>query len=150
MCRATACWRIFASWGITSVEAVQSARVFLIEADFDQDFAERVGARAAGRPGLRGVLHRPERGPPAGLAKATLIEVHLKSGVTDPVAESVMAAIADMGAGSRRRADGPQVRPAGRRSKPSQIETIARKILANDCIEDVVDRRLRPSRPVRT
>ncbi len=30
--------------GINSVEAVQSARVFLIEADFDDAFAKRVGS----------------------------------------------------------------------------------------------------------
>jgi len=122
--------------GIPSVEVVQSARVFLIEADFDQAFAERVARELLTDP-ICEQYHIGRSGPPAGLAKATLIEVHLKSGVTDPVAESVMAAIKDMGA-----------TPAGVRTarkyivlgeiKPSQIETIARKILANDVIEDVV------------
>ena len=122
--------------GIPSVEVVQSARVFLIEADFDQAFAERVARELLTDPVCE-QYHIGRSGPPAGLAKATLIEVHLKSGVTDPVAESVMAAIKDMGA-----------TPAGVRTarkyillgeiKPSQIETIARRILANDVIEDVV------------
>ena len=122
--------------GITSVEAVQSARVFLIEADFDPAFAERVARELLADPVCE-QYYLGRSGPPAGLAKATLIEVHLKSGVTDPVAESVMAAIADMGG-----------RPEGVRTarkyillgevKPSQIDTIARKILANDVIEDVV------------
>ena len=122
--------------GITSVEVVQSARVFLIEADFDQAFAERVARELLADPVCE-QYYLGRSGPPAGLAKATLIEVHLKSGVTDPVAESVMAAIKDMGA-----------TPAGVRTarkyillgeiKPSQIDTIARKILANDVIEDVV------------
>ena len=122
--------------GITSVEVVQSARVFLIEADFDQAFAERVARELLTDP-ICEQYHIGRSGPPAGLAKATLIEVHLKSGVTDPVAESVMAAIKDMGA-----------TPAGVRTarkyillgeiKSSQIEAIARKILANDVIEDVV------------
>ena len=122
--------------GITSVEAVQSARVFLIEADFDPAFAERVARELLADPVCE--QHYTGRsGPPAGLAKATLIEVHLKSGVTDPVAESVMAAITDMG-----------VAPLGVRTarkyvllgdiKPRQIDTIARKILANDVIEDVI------------
>jgi len=122
--------------GITTVEVVQSARVFLIEADFDETFAERVARELLADPVCE-QYHIGRSGPPAGLAKATLIEVHLKSGVTDPVAESVMAAIKDMGA-----------TPAGVRTarkyillgeiKPSQVETIARKILANDVIEDVV------------
>lgn len=122
--------------GIQSIEVVQSARVFLIEAEFDRDFAERVAVELLADPVCE-LYYLGRSGPPPGLAKATLIEVHLKSGVTDPVAESVMAAIKDMGA-----------EPAGVRTarkyvllgeiKPSQIETIARKILANDVIEDVV------------
>ncbi len=122
--------------GITAVEAVQSARVFLIEADFDAPFAERVARELLTDPVCE-QYYIGRSGPPAGLAKATLIEVHLKSGVTDPVAESVMAAITDMG-----------VTPLGGRTarkyvllgdiKPRQIDTIARKILANDVIEDVI------------
>jgi phosphoribosylformylglycinamidine synthase len=122
--------------GIQSIEVVQSARVFLIEAEFDRDFAERVAVELLADPVCE-LYYLGRSGPPPGLAKATLIEVHLKSGVTDPVAESVMAAIKDMGTS-----------PAGVRTarkyvllgeiKPSQIETIARKILANDVIEDVV------------
>jgi phosphoribosylformylglycinamidine synthase len=122
--------------GITTVEAVQSARVFLIQAEFDDAFAERVARELLADPVCE-QYYLGRSGPPAGLAKATLIEIHLKSGVTDPVAESVMAAIADMG-----------VRPQGVRTarkyillgdvKASQIETIARKILANDVIEDVI------------
>ena len=122
--------------GITSVEAAQSARVFLIEADFDGSFAERVARELLADPVCE-EYYLGRSGPPPGLAKATLVEVHLKSGVTDPVAESVMAAIKDMGAV-----------PAGVRTarkyvllgdiKASQIDTIARKILANDVIETVV------------
>jgi phosphoribosylformylglycinamidine synthase len=122
--------------GITSIEAVQSARVFLIEADFDASFAQRVAKELLADPVCE-ECYLGRSGPPPGLAKATLVEVHLKSGVTDPVAESVMAAIKDMGAV-----------PGGVRTarkyvllgdiKMSQIDTIARKILANDVIEDVV------------
>ena len=79
--------------GISSVEAVQSARVYLIEADFDEGFAQRVAKELLTDPVCE--QHYIGRsGAPAGLARATLIEVHLKSGVTDPVAESVMTAIA--------------------------------------------------------
>jgi phosphoribosylformylglycinamidine synthase II len=122
--------------GVTSVEAVQSARVFLIEADCDAAFAERVARELLTDPVCE-EFYIGRSGPPPGLAKATLIEVHLKSGVTDPVAESVTAAIADMG-----------VTPSGVRTarkyvllgdiRRSQIDTISKKILANDVIEDVV------------
>jgi phosphoribosylformylglycinamidine (FGAM) synthase PurS component len=82
--------------GIESVQAVQSARVFLMEADFDKSFATRVAQELLTDPVCE-EYYIGRSGPPAGLAKATLIEVHLKSGVTDPVAESVMTAVADMG-----------------------------------------------------
>ncbi|GAI23714.1 unnamed protein product, partial [marine sediment metagenome] len=82
--------------GISSAEAVQSAKVFLIEADFDDECAQCVGKELLTDPVCE-EYYIGRSGPPAGLAKATLIEVHLKSGVTDPVAESVMAALADMG-----------------------------------------------------
>ncbi|MHC4070283.1 MAG: phosphoribosylformylglycinamidine synthase subunit PurS, partial [Planctomycetota bacterium] len=122
--------------GISSVEAVQSAKVFLIEADFDDDFAQRVGKELLSDPVCE-EYYIGRSGAPAGLAKATLIEVHLKSGVTDPVAESVMAALADMGM-----EDG-HVRTAQKyvllgEINQSQTDTIAKKILANDVIETVI------------
>ncbi len=122
--------------GIDSVQAVQSARVFLMEADFDKNFATRVARELLTDPVCE-EYYIGRSGPPVGLAKATLIEVHLKSGVTDPVAESVMTAVADMGV----RAD--NVRTARKyvmlgEISQNQTETIANKILANDCIEDCV------------
>jgi len=123
-------------FGITSIEAVQSARVFLIEADFDKDLAERIAKELLTDPVCE-QYYIGRSGTPAGLAKATLIEVHLKSGVTDPVAESVTAAIADMGAKVE------TVRTARKYIllgdiTDKQIETIAKKILANDCIETCI------------
>ncbi len=122
--------------GISSVEAVQSAKVFLIEADSDEVFAKRLARELLADPVCE-QFYIGRSGPPAGLAKATLIEVHLKSGVTDPVAESVMTAIADMGVKAN------NVRTARKYIllgdiKPNKIETITKKILANDCIEVVL------------
>ncbi|HNY79521.1 MAG: phosphoribosylformylglycinamidine synthase subunit PurL [Sedimentisphaerales bacterium] len=122
--------------GITTIEAVQSAKVFLIEADFDQAFAHRLAKELLSDPVCE-EYYIGRSAAPAGLARATLIEVHLKSGVTDPVAESVTAAISDMGVA------GAHVRTARKyvllgEIRPAQIETIAKRVLANDCIEDVV------------
>lgn len=122
--------------GIASIEAVQSAKVFLIEADFDSAFADRVARELLSDPVCE-EYYVGRSSAPAGLARATLIEVHLKSGVTDPVAESVMTAISDMGV------PGAYVRTARKyvllgEVRPAQIETIAKRVLANDCIEDVV------------
>jgi len=122
--------------GISLVQAVQSAKVFLIEADFDEDFAKRLARELLADPVCE-EYYIGRSGPPAGLAKVTLIEVHLKSGVTDPVAESVMAAVADMGVKAE------HVRTARKyvllgEIRQEQIETIAKKIISNDCIEDCV------------
>ncbi len=122
--------------GISSVQVVQSAKVFLVEADFDKNFAERVAHELLTDPVCE-EYYIGRSSAPAGLAKATLIEVHLKSGVTDPVAESVMAAIADMGVNT------DHVRTARKyvllgEITQTQTDTIAKKILSNDCIEDCV------------
>ena len=122
--------------GIRSVEAVQSAKVFLIEADFDKGFAERL-VKELLTDTVCEEYYIGRSGAPAGLAKATLIEVHLKSGVTDPVAESVMAAIADMGITANNVRTARKYILLGDISR-SQTNTIAKKILANDCIEDVI------------
>jgi phosphoribosylformylglycinamidine synthase subunit PurSL len=119
--------------GISTAQAVQFARVYLIEADFDRDLAERLGRELLADPVCE-EYYIGRSVAPAGLAKATLVEVHLKSGVTDPVAESVTSAMTDMGAKpSSVRTARKYVLLGELGSK--QIDTIARKVLANDCIE---------------
>jgi phosphoribosylformylglycinamidine synthase II len=122
--------------GIHSVEAVQSAKVFLIEADFDKSFAERL-VKELLSDAVCEEYYIGRSGKPTGLAKATLIEVHLKSGVTDPVAESVTAAVADMGVSVNNVRTARKYVLLGDIST-KQTDTIAKKILANDCIEDVI------------
>jgi len=122
--------------GISSVEAVQSAKVFLIEADSNDDSAQRVGKELLTDPVCE-EYYIGRSGPPAGLAKATLIEIHLKSGVTDPVAESVMAAMADMDVKAGNVRTARKYVLLGDITQ-SQTDTIAKKILANDVIETVI------------
>ncbi|RKY12720.1 MAG: hypothetical protein DRP52_04380, partial [Planctomycetota bacterium] len=121
---------------ISSVEDVVSEKVFLIEADFGQEFAERVGCELLADTVCQD-WHLGKSGIPAGPMQASVVEVHLKSGVTDPVAESVKSALADMGAGQV-----ASVRTARKyvllgNVSEDDCATIARRILANDCIEDV-------------
>jgi len=122
--------------GITRVEAVQSAKVFLIEADFDAAFAKQVAENLLSDPVCE-EYYIGRSGAPAGLAKATILEVHLKSGVTDPVAESVMAAIADMGAVAEHVRTARKYVLLGHISD-AERDLIARRVLANDCIEMVI------------
>ena len=122
--------------GITTVEAVSSAMVFLIEADFDDDFAEKVACELLADPVSQQYYIGKSQAPP-GLAKATLIEVHLKSGVTDPVAQSVMTALEDMGAKPESVRTARKYILLGSISEP-QVKEICKRVLANDCIEDSV------------
>ncbi len=122
--------------GIHSVEAVQSATVYLIEADFDKEFAKRVAEKLLTDPVCQ-QYYIGRSGRPAGLAKATLIEVHLKSGVTDPVAQSVMTAVNDMGMTARNVRTARKYVLLGYLDR-KHIDTIAKKVLANDCIEDCI------------
>ncbi len=122
--------------GITGIEAIQSARVFLIEADFDTESANRIAREILTDPVCEQYYIGRSKAP-AGLARATLVEVHLKSGVTDPVAESVTTAIADIGC------QVANVRTARKylllgEVNTKQIDIITKKVLANDCIEEVV------------
>jgi phosphoribosylformylglycinamidine synthase len=122
---------------ITSVENVFFARVYLIEADFDDAFAHRVARELLADPVCQDYFIG-RSSVPVGPAQATLVEVHLKSGVTDPAAESVLAALKDMGA-----AGVQSVRTARKyillgNISPDEIQTIGRRALANDCIEEAI------------
>ena len=122
--------------GIDSVEAVQFARVYLVEGDFDNDFANRLGKELLA-DSVCEEFYIGRSAAPAGLSKATIIEVHLKSGVTDPVAESVTAAIADMGVNVEHVRTARKYILLGNISD-KQRDLISKRILANDCIEDVI------------
>ena len=121
--------------GIDSVQEVQSARVFLIEGDFDADFAKRLADELLTDPICEN-FYIGRSSAPAGLAKATIIEIHLKSGVTDPVAESVMAAIDDMGRKCSTVRTARKYILFGQISE-KQLKKIIRR-LSNDCIEVVI------------
>jgi len=121
--------------GIDTIQEVQSARVFLIEGDFDDDFAKRIAAELLTDPVCEN-FYIGRSSAPAGLAKATIIEIHLKSGVTDPVAESVMAAIDDMGQKCSTARTARKYILFGEIPE-KQLKKIIRR-LSNDCIEVVI------------
>ncbi|KKL96902.1 hypothetical protein LCGC14_1839830, partial [marine sediment metagenome] len=122
--------------GITSVEFVHSATVFLIEADFGEAFADRVASELLADTVCQ-EYYVGRTATPAGPMQAMLIEVHLKSGVTDPVARSVVTAIADMGVNVETVRTARKYILLGSVSD-SDRDIISRRILANDCIEEVV------------
>ena len=121
--------------GIDSVLEVQSARVVLIDGDFDDEFAKRIASELLSDAVCED-YYIGKSAAPAGLAKATIVEIHLKSGVTDPVAESVMTAIDDMGEKCAAVRTARKYILFGEISE-KQLKKIVRR-LSNDCIEVVV------------
>ena len=70
-------------------------------------------------------------------AGSSRIEIHLKPGVMDPVAASTEMALRDMGLDGRRSAHRPGVSDRRRRSRASELQRIASRVLANGVIESV-------------
>ncbi|MFI4910767.1 MAG: phosphoribosylformylglycinamidine synthase subunit PurL [Sedimentisphaeraceae bacterium JB056] len=122
--------------GITSVKKVDYTRVFIIDADFDKSFADRVAGELLSDAVCEDYFIGRRPLPQSDLNN-TVIEVHLKSGVTDPVAESVVTAISDMGCNVEHVRTAKKYVMSGDISK-DDIETITRRLLANDCIEEVI------------
>jgi len=122
--------------GIRTVEAVQSMRVFLLEGDFEHEHLSRIGRELLADP-LTEDFQLLRSAAPVGLAQATLVEVHLKPGVTDPVADSALMAIADMGLSATAVRTARKYIILGTLNE-KQKQLIARRVLANDCIEEVI------------
>ncbi|NIA06617.1 MAG: phosphoribosylformylglycinamidine synthase subunit PurL [Actinobacteria bacterium] len=122
--------------GITTVQALRFIRVFLIQAEADRQAMTTAAAELLSDP-VTEDFYLGQSKPPPGLAKATTIEVHLKPGVTDPVAGSTLMALRDMGI----KAD--SVRTARKyvmlgNVTDVELQNIAAGVLANDCIETVL------------
>jgi phosphoribosylformylglycinamidine synthase len=120
--------------GIASVKAVESARLFYLDTAAPRADVDRIAQELLTDPVVEryrlanGVRAKPDRRP--------VVVVRRKPGVMDPVAISTLQAICDMGLAARRCATARKYYFSG---KPSQadLETIARAVLANGCIEDI-------------
>ena len=122
--------------GITTVEVVQSMRVFLIDGTFGEGQLHKIAQELLVDP-VTETYNLGNSDAPPGVAQVSVIEVHLKPGVTDPVAASAMTAIADMSM------DAQAVRTAKKYMilgglSDKEKRTIAQRVLANDCIEEVI------------
>ncbi|MCP4707720.1 MAG: phosphoribosylformylglycinamidine synthase subunit PurL [Planctomycetes bacterium] len=122
--------------GIQTIEAVQAIKVFLLGGQLETESVERIARELLTDP-VSEQYHLGRTTAPPGLAQATLIEVHLQPGVTDPVADSTKMAIADMGLSV------DSVRTARKyvmlgHLNDKQKQLVTQKILANDCIEEVI------------
>jgi len=121
-----------AELGIESVTGVTHVRLFFLAGELSEQDARNVAQSLLIDP----VVEQFTLGNGSQVGGPAAIEVHLKSGVMDPVANSAERAIADMGMEISSVRTGRRYELAGQVSD-TQCETIARKLLANAVIEDV-------------
>ena len=123
-------------FGISSLKEVRTARIFLVDADMDNAFAQRIAEELLQDPVCEQACIGSNQ-VSTGTSPCTVIEVHLKSGVTDPVAESVRNAIADMGGTAQGVRTARKYMLVGDVTR-DEVDIICTRLLANDCIEDCV------------
>jgi phosphoribosylformylglycinamidine synthase subunit PurSL len=121
--------------GIESITAVRSARLFFLVGELSSDEAERVARELLADPVVE-EFRLADGASAASATDASIVEVHLKSGVMDPVAGSAEQAIGDMGLAIEAVRTGRRYELTGEVA-PGVVEDIARRLLANAVIEDV-------------
>ena len=126
--------------GESGVTKVASSRLYLLEGPVDQATVTRIASELFADP-VTEVFDVQLGGDDRRLPTAgfdACVEVHLKGGVMDVVAGSTLSAIADMSIDTTQLAASTarmyQLKGVGSREK---LELIAKRLLSNDCIEDV-------------
>ena len=126
--------------GLPHVQRVATSRLFLLQGELDEETIERIAAdllvdpvtetSCVGRGG-------DDRSLP-GEGFDGCVEVRLEGGVMDPVADSTLAALGDMGVktGGLAVSTARLYRLSGVKDL-DELALIARRLLFNDCIEDL-------------
>ena len=123
--------------GISTVESVDSGRIFLIDGPLSRDQVMRIATELLSDPVCERFTVYGEGQAVPTPAGAGSIEVYFKTGVMDPVAMSTQAAIGDFGL------EACEVRTGKRYViSPVQdektVQLIVRRVLTNGSIEDAV------------
>ena len=126
--------------GLRDVTEVASSRLYFLQGDIPSAGVKLIAQNLLADPITDVFSYRnggDDRTLP-GEGYDACVEVHLKGGVMDPVADSTLTAIRDMGAPADRLevATSRLYRLRGVRSR-DEVDLIARRLLSNDCIEDV-------------
>jgi len=127
--------------GVESVDAVESARLFYLETTAPEADVRRIARELLTDP-VTERFHVADRSRRSRDPRSVVV-VRRKPGVMDPVAISALQAIADMGIAATRCATARKYyfsgRPGYAGAKPGRrdLETVARAVLANGCIEDI-------------
>ncbi|HYE62544.1 MAG TPA: phosphoribosylformylglycinamidine synthase subunit PurS [Phycisphaerales bacterium] len=117
--------------GFHGLREVNTAKVYLVEADLDGPMLDRVLARLLSDP----VTEQATVGAAEVKGAVQTIEVHPLPGVMDPAAQSVMDAIKDLTGSMPLVSTGSRFDLAG--VSKEQAETLAKQVLANPVIHQI-------------
>ncbi|MBM4018587.1 MAG: phosphoribosylformylglycinamidine synthase subunit PurL [Planctomycetes bacterium] len=120
--------------GLRRVEAIESARLFHLDTPAPPADVERIARELLTDPVVEHYRIADGGRPPSD--GRPVVVVRRKPGVMDPVAISTLQAVADMGLAARRCATARKYYFSGRPTR-GDLETAARAVLANCCIEDI-------------
>ncbi|MCX5682902.1 MAG: phosphoribosylformylglycinamidine synthase subunit PurS, partial [Planctomycetota bacterium] len=120
--------------GLSRVKSVESARLFYLDSDAPRADVERIARELLTDPVVE--QYRISDGARAAADGRPVVVVRRKPGVMDPVAISTLQAVADMGLEAARCATARKYYFSGKPTR-KDLETAARAVLANSCIEDI-------------
>jgi len=119
---------------------VRSARIYLVDADSDQKQIDRAARELLADPIVESFEIFSQ---PRAQARGSLIEIHLKPGVMDPVAASTEMALRDMDIAVKQVRTG-RAYAFEKKIDRIELEKIAARVLANGVIESVHFERFLP------
>ena len=122
--------------GLAEVRDVRAAQVYLVEGDLDRAAAERIARDLFHDPVVQTCSLGPAAQPPPVPAGAHAVLVFKRPGVMDPVEQSVLKAIADLGLGAARVRTGVRYLVRGAPGN-GRLREAAARALANEAIEEV-------------
>jgi len=120
--------------GLLRIKGVESARLFYLDTAAPRADVERIARELLTDPVVEQYRISDGDRPPAD--SRPVVVVRRKPGVMDPVAASTLQAVADMGLDAARCATARKYYFSGKPTR-KDLETAARAVLANGCIEDI-------------
>jgi len=122
-------------FGLRDIEDVKAVQVYLLEGDLDRPAADRIARELLHDPVSQEYRLMPATEPPPAPPGAQAVLVFKRPGVMDPVEQSALKAMADLGFRARRVRTG--MRYVVRGAKNGRLREAAGRVLANEAIEEV-------------
>lgn len=122
--------------GLSGVKDVAAARLYLVDASWDEAAARKLSAQLFLDPVLEEISVFPAASPPPVPEGAHALLVFKKPGVMDPVEESALKAVADLGSSAKHVRTGTRYVVRGSVDAAS-LRAAAAKVLANEAVDDL-------------